>query len=145
MKVIESFQQTFINDVASQSSTFNFTRVYKKDPNHRIQISVASISYESTGGGTTYTPHLFFCNHPDFNGNSTVQLLNGETRSGWFLGAMGNNNTENQKSASSVFQESTQLVNDISVNPFTISIRTFSGNAEASKFAISFNINVVEM
>jgi hypothetical protein len=149
MNVIATYQQTFISTSNSASQTFNFERVYKPHPNHQILITVASVSYESTNAGTTYTPHIFTLNGiNEFSGKSTTQLsgTTRDTRAGWFLGVGGEQSIDGSKSASMMTQPSRLMVDDIPITDFRIDVTHFSGGtAGGCKFLVSFNIDVVEI
>jgi hypothetical protein len=58
MKIVRTYQQTFVSGTAAAEVIFRFNKVYKQDPKHKFQISCTCLA--STDGAVSPIPHLFF-------------------------------------------------------------------------------------
>jgi len=78
MKVVRSYQQTFIGTVGYEW-TFQWNKVYKQDKRNKLMISVAALA--STDGSTNSKPHMFYLRgSPTLtpsNANSSALAVNG--------------------------------------------------------------------
>jgi hypothetical protein len=145
MKVVQTYQQNFVSNTEVQNQSFNFTRVYKQNPNHKLMVTVASLSYYSTTANDE--PVSFFLEGVgEFSSSSTTQQSLGDVvMNSWYLGSLGHHWDDTSKSGSSVFESPKKLVDDLTLNPFKISIQGFNSVGESSKFIVSLNIDVVEV
>ena len=67
MKIIKTYQQTFVSGISAAQWIFRFNKVYKQDPKNKFQISCSCLT--STDGAVSPIPHLFFA--------SGLQAVNG--------------------------------------------------------------------
>jgi len=58
MKIIRTYQQTFVSGVAAVQCLFKFNKLYKQDPKNKFQISCSCLA--STDSAVSPKPHLFF-------------------------------------------------------------------------------------
>ena len=107
MKVVRTYQQNFSGITQSNQWSFNFNRIFKSNPKHKILIRVNAIAQYDTGAGTAgvgLQPHIWYMkNFTKLQGgastsyetdvaplNTGVALTaNSGSNSDFFLGALG--------------------------------------------------------
>lgn len=58
MKIIKTYQQTFVSGISAAQWIFRFSKLYKQDPKNKFQISCSCLA--STDLNVSIVPHLFF-------------------------------------------------------------------------------------
>ena len=58
MKIIRTYQQTFVSGVDAVQWLFKFNKLYKQDPKNKFQISCSCLA--STDTAVSPKPHIFF-------------------------------------------------------------------------------------
>jgi hypothetical protein len=145
MKTIATYQQSFYNASAAESATFNFSRIYKADPSHKIRITVSSLSYEALADGTEYTPPVFYLSGlSELTGKCISQRQDGLTKNDWALGTCGENSSTGSKSASIVSESPSLIVEELPLNPFRIYLEQYNASTYSSTFRVTFNIEVID-
>lgn len=59
MKIVRTYQQTFVSGVAATKVIFRFNKLYKQDPKNKFQISCSCLAYVDSSVANP-KPHLFF-------------------------------------------------------------------------------------
>ncbi len=148
MKRIATYQFTAIGGSSASSHDFSFPRIYKSTE-QKILLTVGSISYiASHDAPADYTPHSFYLDGLSvITGKCNIERDSGSTRTTsnrWFLGTCGGVWDSNTKTYGLTFAPPQMLLDDLPMTPFSISSEHYTEDSEASKYLISFNIDVVE-
>ena len=149
MKTVGTYQFTAIGGTNANAHTFHFPRIYKS-AEQKILITVGSISYVATHDSPAdFTPHSFFLDGLSvITGKCNIERDTGSsmtTSNRWFLGTTGGVWDSNRKVDAVTFHPPRLLLDDLPLNEFTISSEHYTEPTEASKFLVSFNIDVVEV
>ena len=154
-KVVAINQQCFAVSTASNTGTFNFTEVYKTNPNQRFLVKCIGLamSVKEANEKTNPEPHVFLLKGlSGFRGNYNY-ILNGVQvkRAGVPLGVVGDgfkfNSANNYwtQSNSSMFQQTEFMLNEIPLDAFKIElININSSNSVNCDFFVQFQIETIE-
>ena len=149
MKTVGTYQFTAIGKTSATEHDFNFPRIYKQ-PDQKIMLTVASISYLATKNVATEPYTMFLSGIGEITGKCNVERDVGTTRTTsnrWYLGSAGFSETHGANySVASQFAPARMMIDDLPLNPFTISVEHYSPitGSETGQFLVSFNIDVTE-
>lgn len=154
VKVLDTYQQTFICSALKTSQKFRFSRVFKKDPSNHIKLSVSQASYYTNVNTKNIEPHLLFLTGlPELTGKCNVldiyqNVTNEITSNKMLLAVLGDNvekTTGGQKTANFVSQPVSFIMNELPLGEFEISLTHLSRTiTDACEFLVSFQIDVCE-
>ena len=151
VKVLDTYQQTFICSGASTQQDFNFSRVYKQHPSNKIRLSVNQISFFTAQNSSDLEPHVVYLSGiPELTGKCSVLDISGNSvvkNNRCLLGVLGGDiTTANNKGSSHITHQPQFIMNDLPLGAFKIQLEhliqeTFTEN---TLFLVSFQIDVCE-
>tara|TARA_R110000823_G_scaffold221242_3_gene349771 strand:+ start:3472 stop:3933 length:462 start_codon:yes stop_codon:yes gene_type:complete len=151
VRILDTYQQTFVCSTASTSQLFNFNRVYKQDPSNKIRLSVSQISSFTADSSSDLQPHaIYLSGIPELTGKCSVLDKAGtnELRDNrCLLGVLGGDvTTTTNKGSSHITHQPQFIMNDLPLGIFKIQLEhlvreTFD---EDCVFLVSFQIDVCE-
>ncbi len=151
VRILDTYQQTFVCSTAAKSQTFNFNRVYKQDPSNKIKLSVSQISFSTTVNSTDLQPQaVYLSGIPELTGKCSVLDISGTSElrdNRCLLGVLGGNVTaENNKGSSHITHQPQFIMNDLPLGNFKVELEhmtreVFDVNCV---FLVSFIIDVCE-
>lgn len=154
VKVLSTYQQTFLCSSAKKDENFNFSQVYKTDPSNKIRLSVTHLSHYSTNNGTDFSPTAFYLTGlPELSGKCNTLEVKGEddpfrTRSNeCLLGVIGGNvSLENNKGGSDIMHQPSFILNTLPLTDFVIRLENLARASYTtdSQFLVSFQIDICE-
>ena len=151
VRILDTYQQTFICSTAALSQTFNFNRVYKQDPSNKIKLSVSQISFSTADNSSDLQPHVVFLSGiPELTGKCSVLDKSGTSElrdNRCLLGVLGGDlTTTNNKGSSHITHQPQFIMNDLPLGNFKIELEHITREVmdEDCVFLVSFIIDVCE-